>query len=88
MATKKIEILPSVTPPINFIPRRRYIYICPRVHLSTLIFIQYGLLKLSFKNTILHRPLFDPKIFIMDGGGEWMDGWMESFFFFFLILKW
>ena len=54
----------------------------PFEHLN--IYLQYGLRKLGFKNTILHRPLFDPENFyrgwmVVDGG------WMQSFFFFFFL---
>ena len=58
----------------------------PFEHLN--IYLQYGLRKLGFKNTILHRPLFDPENFyyawMVDGG--WMDAIIFLLFFFFILL--
>ena len=63
-----------------FIPRRRYIYVCPGVHLSILIFIFHmGYENWDSKIPLVIALFWALKIFIMDG---W---WMESFFFFFFL---
>ena len=66
-------------------PQEIYLYMSkgPFEHLN--IYLQYGLRKLGFKNTILHRPLFDPKNFYH---GWMVDGWNHFSSFFFFILLW
>ena len=56
-----------------FIPHRRYIYVCSRVHLFIIIFILYRLRQFEFKNTLDDRPLlWSLEFFIVID--EWMDG--------------
>ena len=66
--------------------RRKYIYVCPVVYLSILIFIfiMYGIRKLglrNFNNTLCYRPLLSPEYFYH---GLWW--WIYFYFFFFSFL--
>ena len=66
--------------------RRKYIYVCPGVYLSILIFIfiMYGIRKLglrNFNNTLCYRPLLSPEYFYH---GLWW--WIYFYFFFFSFL--
>ena len=65
--------------------RRKYIYVCPGVYLSMLIFIftMYGIRKLglrNFNNTLCYRPLLSPEYFYH---GLWW--WMVDRFLFLLF---
>ena len=68
---------------IIFIPRRRYIYICPRVQLILLVFtwdiIHYGLRNFAFKNTLDDGPLLNPENFYNWWG--WKSGIIFLLFF-------
>ena len=50
----------------NFIPCRRYIYICPRVHQILLLFIHYGSRKQGFKNRNGDGPFLKFENFYLD----------------------
>ena len=63
---------------LYFIPRRRYIYICPRVHLMSLNIYSLWVTKFGFQKHGRWRAFFEPRKFLL--GGWWMvdGGWTMS----------